>query len=150
MGRPPVIPAEKKTQIVLSVLSGEVSIAEAARKERVSETSISRWKAEFVEAGKTSTWSARPTPSGPSSTPFAHTRHWPGTGPWRSTRASPTRRSPSFSGQKSCQLLDAGHSEAIAVWNIHYNYHRPHSAAGGKPPATRLTTGVTNVQPSYT
>jgi transposase InsO family protein len=40
-------------------------------------------------------------------------------------------------------------SAAIAVWNIHYNYHRPHSAAGGKPPATRLKTGVTNVQPSY-
>ena len=41
-------------------------------------------------------------------------------------------------------------SAAIAVWNIHYNYHRPHSAAGGKPPATRLSTGVTNVRPSYT
>jgi transposase len=41
-------------------------------------------------------------------------------------------------------------SAAIAVWNIHYNYHRPHSAAGGKPPATRLPTGVTNVRPSYT
>lgn len=38
---------------------------------------------------------------------------------------------------------------AIAVWNIHYNYHRPHSAAGGQPPATRLKTGVTNVRPSY-
>ena len=40
-------------------------------------------------------------------------------------------------------------SAAIAVWNIHYNYHRPHSAAGGRPPASRLKTGVTNVQPSY-
>ncbi|MGH8777049.1 MAG: IS481 family transposase, partial [Jiangellaceae bacterium] len=38
---------------------------------------------------------------------------------------------------------------AIGVWNIHYNYHRPHSAAGGRPPASRLKTGVTNVQPSY-
>lgn len=38
---------------------------------------------------------------------------------------------------------------AIAAWNIHYNYHRPHSAAGGQPPASRLHTGVTNVQPSY-
>jgi transposase len=38
---------------------------------------------------------------------------------------------------------------AIGVWNIHYNYHRPHSAAGGQPPAARLRTGVTNVQPSY-
>lgn len=38
---------------------------------------------------------------------------------------------------------------AIGVWNIHYNYHRPHSAAGGRPPASRLKTGVTNVRPSY-
>ena len=40
-------------------------------------------------------------------------------------------------------------SAAIRVWNIHYNYHRPHSAADGQPPASRLNTGVTNVQPSY-
>ncbi len=40
-------------------------------------------------------------------------------------------------------------SAAIAVWNIHYNYHRPHSATGGQPPASRLKLGVTNVQPSY-
>ena len=31
MGRPPVIPAEKKQRIVLSVLAGEMSIAQAAR-----------------------------------------------------------------------------------------------------------------------
>lgn len=30
MSRPPVIPAEKKIRIVLSVLQGEISIAEAA------------------------------------------------------------------------------------------------------------------------
>lgn len=29
-------------------------------------------------------------------------------------------------------------SATITVWNIHYNYHRPHSAAAGKPPAARL------------
>jgi len=40
-------------------------------------------------------------------------------------------------------------NSAIAVWNIHYNYHRPHSGAGGRPPASRLRGGVTNVQPSY-
>ncbi|MFF4082733.1 IS481 family transposase [Streptomyces sp. NPDC001777] len=38
---------------------------------------------------------------------------------------------------------------AITVWNIHYNYHRPHSGAEGQPPASRLWDGVTNVQPSY-
>ncbi len=40
-------------------------------------------------------------------------------------------------------------TSAIAVWNIHFNYHRPHSGAGGRPPASRLRDGVTNVQPSY-
>ena len=41
-------------------------------------------------------------------------------------------------------------SQAIAIWNVHYNYHRPHSAAGGQPPASRLETRVANVRPSYT
>jgi transposase len=63
MGRPPVIPPEKKTRIVLAVLAGETSIAEAARKEQVSEQSISRWKAEFVEAGKTALVAGRTGPS---------------------------------------------------------------------------------------
>ena len=40
-------------------------------------------------------------------------------------------------------------SQAIAIWNVHYNCHRPHSAAGGQPPASRLKTRVTNVRPSY-
>lgn len=38
---------------MLSVLAGEVSVTEAARKEKVSEQSIGRWKAEFLEGGKT-------------------------------------------------------------------------------------------------
>jgi transposase len=64
VARPPVVPAEKKIRIVLSVLSGEVSVAEAARREKVSETSIGKWKAEFLEAGKTALTAGR---SGPSS-----------------------------------------------------------------------------------
>jgi transposase len=64
MGRPPSIPVEKKTRIVLSVLAGEMSIAEAARREKVSEQSIGRWKAEFLEAGKTALAAGK---SGPSS-----------------------------------------------------------------------------------
>lgn len=39
---------------------------------------------------------------------------------------------------------------ALGVWNIHYNYHRPHSAAAGQPPAARLRDRVTNVVASYT
>jgi transposase len=38
---------------------------------------------------------------------------------------------------------------AITVWNIHFNYHRPHTTAAGQPPASRLHTGVTNVVASY-
>lgn len=64
MGRPPKFSPETKARIVLSVLSGEVSIAEAARKEKVSEQSIGRWKAGFPEGGKTALAAGR---SGPSS-----------------------------------------------------------------------------------
>lgn len=41
-------------------------------------------------------------------------------------------------------------SDALRVWNIHYNYHRPHGAAGNQPPAVRLPLAVTNVLSSYT
>jgi transposase len=58
-----VIPAEVKARIVLSVLSGEVSIAEAARREKVSEQSIGRWKADFLEAGKTALVAGKSGPS---------------------------------------------------------------------------------------
>src|SRR3954452_23992468 len=63
MGRPPVIAPEKKPRIVLAVLAGEVSVTEAARKEQVSEQSIHRWKADFVEAGKTALTAGRSGPS---------------------------------------------------------------------------------------
>lgn len=63
MGRPPVIPVEKKARIVLSVLAGEMTIAEAARRERVSEQSIGRWKADFLEAGKAGLAAGRSKPS---------------------------------------------------------------------------------------
>lgn len=39
--------------------------------------------------------------------------------------------------------------EALDIWNVHYNYHRPHGATGGQPPAARLHEGVTNVLASY-
>jgi transposase len=45
------------------VLPGEVSVAEAARKVKVSQQSILRWRAEFVEAGKTALATGRSGPS---------------------------------------------------------------------------------------
>jgi len=49
MSRPPTIPVEQKLRIVLSVLQGEITIAEAARREKVPEQSIGRWKLDFLE-----------------------------------------------------------------------------------------------------
>ncbi len=63
MGRPVVFPPEVKTRIVLSILSGERSIAQAARQEKVSEQSIGRWKAEFLEGGRAALVAGRSGPS---------------------------------------------------------------------------------------
>lgn len=43
---------------------------------------------------------------------------------------------------------EAQRAESIATWNIHYNYHRPHTACGNQPPASRLPTTVTNLMAS--
>ena len=40
-------------------------------------------------------------------------------------------------------------AHALHVWNVHYNYHRPHTAVGHRPPASRLHAGVTNVMASF-
>jgi transposase len=52
MSRPPAFPADEKVRIVLSILAGEVTIAQAARQAKVSETSVGKWKQQFLEAGK--------------------------------------------------------------------------------------------------
>ncbi|MDQ0688737.1 hypothetical protein QFZ56_007700 [Streptomyces achromogenes] len=41
-------------------------------------------------------------------------------------------------------------AEAISVWNIHYNYHRPRTAVGNQSPTARACSSVTNVMASYT
>jgi transposase len=46
------LPAEEKTGIVLSILAGELTVAEAARRAKVSEQSVGTWKRQFLEAGK--------------------------------------------------------------------------------------------------
>lgn len=52
MSRPPQFPVEDKRRIVLSVLSGEMTIVEAARRNQTSEQSIGRWKQQFLKGGK--------------------------------------------------------------------------------------------------
>lgn len=52
MAKPPLKSVEEKTRIVLAVLRGEVSIAEAARREGVSETTIAKWRDRFVDGGQ--------------------------------------------------------------------------------------------------
>ncbi|MFE1029860.1 integrase core domain-containing protein [Streptomyces sp. NPDC058818] len=41
---------------------------------------------------------------------------------------------------------ESARRKALPAWLHHYNHHRPHTAAGGKPPVTRLT----NVPGQYT
>lgn len=52
MGRGPVHPVETKLKIVLSVLGGECSQADAARRHGISETSIGKWRDQFLAGGK--------------------------------------------------------------------------------------------------
>ncbi len=51
MSRPPMFSVQEKQRIVLSVLRGECSAAEAARRNKCSETSIAKWRDQFVQAG---------------------------------------------------------------------------------------------------
>jgi transposase len=52
MSRPPAFPADEKIRIVLSILAGETTVAEAARKAKVSEQSVGNWKRQFLDAGR--------------------------------------------------------------------------------------------------
>jgi transposase len=58
-----------KARVVLSVLRGEMTGAEAARRHGVSETSIGKWKEQFIAAGR-----AGLEPSGPARVSGEQTR----------------------------------------------------------------------------
>ena len=47
-----MFPVEEKLRIVLDVLGSRVTIVQAARDHKVSETSIGNWKRQFLEAGR--------------------------------------------------------------------------------------------------
>jgi transposase len=52
MVRPPALPPEEKVRIVLSILAGEMTVAEAARRAKMSEQSVGTWKRQFLESGR--------------------------------------------------------------------------------------------------
>lgn len=53
MPRPPALPVNDKLVIVLAVLSGKQTVAQAARQAEVSEQSILNWRKQFIEGGRT-------------------------------------------------------------------------------------------------
>jgi transposase len=52
VARPSAHPVDVKLKIVLSVLRGESSQAEAARRHGISETSIGKWREQFLAGGR--------------------------------------------------------------------------------------------------
>ncbi|ANI40420.1 transposase [Mycolicibacterium vaccae ATCC 25954] len=87
---------------------------------------------------------------------FAHALAGPATSESRPTPRATTERWSVTTGSSTEEFLYARtwtsedqRREALRVWNIHYNYHRPHSATDGAPPASRLPATVSNVMASY-
>ncbi len=52
MSKPPLKSPEDKARVVVSILRGEVTIAEAARREGVSQTTIAKWRDRFLDGGQ--------------------------------------------------------------------------------------------------
>ncbi len=52
MARPSLFSVEDKYRLVLAVIAGEMTIAEAARRGKASEQSTANWKRLFLESGK--------------------------------------------------------------------------------------------------
>lgn len=52
MGRKPIYTADQKMNIVLSVLRGETTQSEIARRLDMSQTTIAKWQKQFLESGR--------------------------------------------------------------------------------------------------
>ncbi|MDA8203925.1 MAG: helix-turn-helix domain-containing protein, partial [Chloroflexi bacterium] len=52
MGRKPFKTPDEKLAIVLSVLKGELTQVEAARRLQMSQTTIAKWQKQFLESGR--------------------------------------------------------------------------------------------------
>lgn len=51
MARSPMFKVQDKQRMVLSVLRGEMTVAEAARRNKCSQTSVAKWREQFVQGG---------------------------------------------------------------------------------------------------
>jgi transposase len=65
----PQLPIEQKVRVVLAVLAGELTVAEAARRHAVSGAAVAKWRAKFIEAGTAGLASKPPGPPGASGSP---------------------------------------------------------------------------------
>lgn len=54
MGRKPFRTADEKLQVVLSVLRGEMTQVEAARRLQMSQTTIAKWQKQFLDGARES------------------------------------------------------------------------------------------------
>jgi transposase len=51
LGRKPIYSTEDKIQVVLSVLRGETTQSDIARRMQMSQTTIAKWQKQFLEGG---------------------------------------------------------------------------------------------------
>jgi transposase-like protein len=77
MARRPAVPAEEKTRIVLSVLVAEVTVAEAARRAKVSEQSVGTGSGRSSKQGRPASPRGRRVPRPASSNSRRRSRTCP-------------------------------------------------------------------------
>lgn len=67
MSGAPVLPVEEKVRVVSSISAGQASVAETARRAKVSEQMVGKWKLPFLGSGRAGLvgGTAGPTPRDP-------------------------------------------------------------------------------------
>ncbi|WP_238385338.1 helix-turn-helix domain-containing protein [Nesterenkonia muleiensis] len=149
MGKPPQIPVEKKTRILLSVLAGEITITETARREKISAQSIGRWKAAFLEEildALELIQRAEYYREGCNTIRPHEAIAWNRPMGW----AQPTRQCPPLIKKKSCHKLDVGHQKPQGQPEL--LWHPPRTSDRGDPSTQLLPllpTSRTNLTKYY-
>jgi transposase len=62
-GRQSRVPVEERLRVVLAVLSGELTVSQAARRHGVTNQTVANWRNRFVDAGKAGLENMLPGPS---------------------------------------------------------------------------------------